>query len=309
MGVIEAVLFFLCIISPVELSSHEHRIGAILVSDKYPRCKDVNLHTERLVCEIHSQEDEMKIERFGLSGCYGSTLSCAEGDIKTCMPLMISNTLHYQCYCHLNEQGTVVSDYYWTLWGKNRFHEFIYNRKLFINNDDDHVADEYRRFAPGVQYVVANNSLPDSVFTASSHHVSSLRQSWFIPKRARIDNYFDLACAWASGKNDRDYPWLKISLPDRYQVIGVYIKQRCDYLQYPTVIDVTTSVDDVLWQDVVRGEDIATRYSSYDKQGSVRVWFSRSYTTRYWKVYIPESHVYPSLKCDLLSYVTWTCFF
>ena len=122
MAVIAAVLFFLCIISPVELTSHQHpTAGAILVSDKYPRCKDVNLHTERLVCEIHSREDEMKIERFGLSGCYGSTLSCAEGDMKTCMPLMTINTLHYQCYCHLDEQGTVVSDYYWTLWGKISF--------------------------------------------------------------------------------------------------------------------------------------------------------------------------------------------
>ena len=70
MTVIAAVVCFLGIISPVELSPHEHPTGAILVSDNYTRCKDVNLHTLRLVCEIHSQEDEMKIERFGLSGCF-----------------------------------------------------------------------------------------------------------------------------------------------------------------------------------------------------------------------------------------------
>ena len=299
MVAIRAAVCFLGMIYPVEL----FRAGAILAKDNYKRRKDVDYHNERLVCEIHSQEDEMKIERFGLSGCYGSTLSCSEDDIKTCMPLMTINALHYQCYCHLDEQGTVVSDYYWTLWEKlnNHFCSFIYKRNLVINNGHDYVAEEYRLFAPGVQYVVANNSLPDSVFTASSYF-----RLWssHAPERARIDNYFGNACAWAADNNDRDYPWLKISLPNQYQVIGVYIKQRCDHLQYPTVIDVTTSVDDVLWQDVVRGEDIATRYSSYDKQGSVRVWFSRSYTTRYWKVYIPERHVHPSLKCDLLSYVT-----
>ena len=303
MAVIGAVVRVLAIISPAELSPHHSQTGAILVSDKYPRCKDVNLHTERLVCEIHSQEDEMKIDRFGLSGCYGSTLSCAEGDIKTCMPLMTINTLHYQCYCHLDEQETVVSDYYWTLWEKNLFREFVYHRTLVIKNDEDHVAEEYRRFIPGVQYVVANNSLPDSVFTASSYWGLQSPAS-HSPARARIDDYFDPACAWASGGHDRDYPWLKITLPNQYQVIGVYIKQRCDFQQYPTVIDVTTSVDDVLWQDVVRGEDIATRYSSYDMQGSVSVWFSRSYTTLYWKIYLDETHWGPAMKCDLLGYDT-----
>ena len=179
-----AVVFFLSIICPV----FPYQTEAILVKDNYKRCKDVNLHTERLVCEIRSQEDEMKIERFGLSGCYGSTLSCAGGDIKTCMPLMTINNLHYRCYCHLDEQGTVVSDYYWTLWETNPFREFIYNRKLLINNGEDHVAEEYRRFSPGVQYVVANNSLPDSVFTASCYYALMSNHA---PERARIDDYFD----------------------------------------------------------------------------------------------------------------------
>ena len=182
---------------------------------------------------------------------------------------------------------------------KYPFREIIYSRKLFLNNDDDHVAKAYRRFAPGVQYVVANNSLPDSVFTALSYYG---RQSDHAPERARIDTYFGPACAWASG--GYNYPWLQISLPDRYQVIGVYIKQRCDHLQYPTVIDVTTSVDDVLWQDVVRGENITSRYSSYDKQGSVSVWFSREYKTQYWKIYLIEFHGGRSMKCDLLGYFT-----
>ena len=296
-----AVVFFLGIISPVELSPHEHLTGAILVSDNYPRCKDVNLHTQRLVCEIHSQEDEMKIERFGLAGCYGSTLSCAEGDIKTCMPLLTLNTLHYQCYCRLDEQNTVVSGYYWTLWEKNRFREFVYKRTLLVNDGDDYVAVEYRRFAPGVQFVVANNSLPDSVFTASSYYK---RLRYYAPERARIDNYFHYACAWGAGEGDQDNPWLKIALPDQYWVIGVYIKQRCDAPHYPTVIDVTTSVDDVLWQDVVIGENLATRYSSYDRRGSVSVWFSRSYTAPYWKIYIAERIKYSAMKCDLLSYAT-----
>ena len=275
--------------------------GDILVRDRYRRCIDVDFYTQIRVCEIRTDEDEIKIERFGLSGCYGSTLSCAEGDIKTCMPLMTINTLHYQCFCHMaGDVTSVVSDYYWTGWQKlpKHFRGFKYQRKLMISDEADYMAEEYTM---GIQYIVADNSLPDSVFTASSYWHNTDGHS---PKRARIDNYFDGgACAWAVYREIDTARWLKIALPDQYEVIGVYIRQRCDYLlQYPTVIDVTTSVDDVLWQDVVIGEDIATRYSSYDKQGSVSVWFAKSYTARYWKIYIVEFLIHPSMKCDLIGY-------
>ena len=163
------------------------------------------------------------------------------------------------------------------------------------------MAVEYRRFAPGVEYVVANNNLSDSVFTTSSYYKLQRNDA---PERAGIDSYFDRACGWGAGLNDQDYLWLINALPDQYWVIGVYIKQRCDYPQYPTVIDVTKSVDDVLWQYVVIGENIATRYSSYDKQGSVSVWFPRSYTARYWKIYISETINGVVMNCDLLSYAT-----
>ena len=66
-----------------------------------------------------TEEDKMKIERLDLLGCYGSILSCAEGDIKTCMPLLTINNLHYQCFCQMaGDVTTVVSDYYWTGFSK-----------------------------------------------------------------------------------------------------------------------------------------------------------------------------------------------
>ena len=127
------VVFIACLIPCVELSALP--TGAILVSNNYTRCKDLNLHTQKLMCEIHSQEDEMTIERFGLSGCYGSTLTCTEGDIKTCMPLMTLNNLHFQCYCHLEEKGIIIaSDYYWSAWKKltRHFRGFFYRCRLSI---------------------------------------------------------------------------------------------------------------------------------------------------------------------------------
>ena len=62
-------------------------------------CSDIDFHTQRRLCEMIS-EDETNIERFGLSECYGSTLSCAEGDIKKCMPLI---TINNQCFCLISE--------------------------------------------------------------------------------------------------------------------------------------------------------------------------------------------------------------
>ena len=286
------------------LSLNIHLAGDVLVKGSYIPCSDVDFNIQSRVCKIRTEEDEMKIERFGLSGCYGSTLSCTEVETKTCMPLLTINNLHYQCFCSTpGDVNSVVSHYYWAGWQKlpKPFREFIYQRKLMINNGADYVAEEYSRVSVDVQYVVADNSLSDSVFTASSHY----NNKYDTPaKRARIDNYFSRACAWLAQDTSIDSaPWLQITLPVQFEVIGVYIKQRCDSnrLQYPTVIDVTTSVDDTSWQAVVKGENIATRYSSYDKQGSVSVWFSRSYTTRYWKINIVEFHDYPAMKCDLIG--------
>ena len=276
--------------------------GILLIQTNYTACEDVEIYNQRLVCEIHSQEDEIKIERFGLSGCYGSTLSCAEGDIKTCMPLMTLNTLHYQCFCHSEQianQEHLVSDYYWTDWQKLARHVagFIYIRKLMINNGTECVAEEYSRTLR-VQYIVSDYDLPDSVFSASAVWNNAIDTHG--PHRARLDNYTTYGCGWTGARSN---PWLKITLPDQYKVMGIYIKQRCDHLQYPTVIDVITSVDDVLWQDVVKGENITSRYSSYDLEGSVSVWFSKAYTTRYWKIYIVEFEWHPAMKCDLIGHV------
>ena len=292
--------FALLLMSISYSKSTIYPIGAILVSNKYPRCKDVNLHTASLVCEIHSQEDEMKIERFGLSGCYGSTLSCAEGDIKTCMPLMTINNLHYKCYCHSDEKWIAINyNFYWSQWTKLNitFRAFRYKRGLIIDTGNEYLAEEYRYSVPDRDvYIVANYSLPDSVYSASS------AESNHCPERARIDNYFNPPCSWAA--SDFVHPLPKISLPSEYLVTGVYIQKRCDvpHVQYPTMVDVMTSFDDVIWETVVSGYDITEGYSSDDETGYVKIWFSMIYNRKYWKVIISEYERWPSMMCDLLGY-------
>ena len=76
-------------------------VGAVLVNNKYRLCREVNLETHRLVCEVTTEEEERK-KRYLISGggCYSPTLTCPPGDIKTCMPIMTINSMHYQCFCH-----------------------------------------------------------------------------------------------------------------------------------------------------------------------------------------------------------------
>ena len=294
-----AIIVILCLISRMELSLYP--TGAVLARNNYTRCKDVNLHRQRLVCEIHSQEDEMKIERFGLSGCYGSTLPCAEGDVKTFMPLMTLNTLHYQCYCNSDEQNSNFNyDYYWSQWEKlnKHFREFMYTRTLIIDNGLDHVAEEYGRYIPDIVYIVANYSLPDSVYTSSSEF-----DAYHLPMRARIDDYLVWPCGWTANENELS-PWLKISLPNEYVITGVYLGKRCDEAQYPTRVDVMTSEDDSIWQSVVSGADITERYNSDENDAFVNIWFSKMYTTLYWRIIILDFVNYPSMKCDLRGYLT-----
>ena len=142
---------------------------------------------------------------------------------------------------------------------------------------------------------MSNTSLsPATVYSASSEYGSR-----WAAQNAHLD-YFGEFCGWSAAGADKDYPWLKISLPIPYIVVGVYIMQRCDFLQYPKVVDVRTSNDDETWQDVVIAEDISTRYSSYD--GSVSIWFSTTFSSRYWEISIVSYVRHPFMKCDLLGY-------
>ena len=292
-----SVVLFISRILEVDLSIYP--TGAILVRGSYSRCKDIVLHKESIVCEIHNQEDERKIEGFGLSGCYGSTLSCPEGDIKTCMPLMTISVLHYQCFCHFIETDTPVENkYYWSDWIllEEHFRVFRYKRQLMVDNGGTSLVDEYSRIYDPVIYIVANTSLsPEIVYSASSQH-NTVHQ----PAKAHLDYFGNSCSSWAAGSDPN--PWLKISLPTSFSVLGVYIMQRCDRLQYPTVVDVTTSTDDVTWHDVVIAEDIESRYSSYDNYGSVSIWFPTRLESQYWKIFIVSYVAYPSMRCDLIGH-------
>ena len=211
------------------------------------------------------------------------------------MPLMTINTLHYQCYCQSDEEGIKINNVYqWSQWVElsHNFKDFRYTRRLMIDNGNDYVAEEYSRHI--TYFIVANFSLPDSVYSASSEHDANHGAI-----RARIDNYFDVPCCWSARGSEQD-PWLMISLPKEYVIKGAYIKRRCDYHnQYPTMVDVMTSSNKLTWESVVSGDNIEL---SSDDTAFVNIWFSKKYISKYWRVIISAFVSHPSMKCDLLGY-------
>ena len=148
--------------------------------------------------------------------------------------------------------------------------------------------------------IVSTHNLPDSVYTASSYE--DVNHEAY---RARIDNYFSLACAWQADLANDANPWLAITLPTEYLIKGMVIKKRCDPPydnQYVTMVTVTTSHDDVTYQDVVAREDLSDGYHS---DLSAHLLFPQVYTTRFWMIHINAHNIGATMKCDLLQISDW----
>ena len=84
-------------------------IGNILLSESYTTCQSLFLNQDRLICEIHSKEDENNLVCLGLSNCKMPVTLCPDGSInKTCFPLRDDNSLSYLCICHSNRRAESI---------------------------------------------------------------------------------------------------------------------------------------------------------------------------------------------------------
>ena len=276
------------------IRSLDESMAAILVSQSHKLCRLSDPHFEIPVCEIEDSRDQQVIESFMRTSCY-SPPSCTVGDRAVCHPLMTVNTLDYQCFCR-SQYITVDTASFWTDWeflskNERRSRQFRYRRQLLAGEGNDCISEEYKLDV--IQYLVSDNNLPDSVYDGASY------TALHAPHRARIDNYFDYSCGWSG----HPYNDLIITLPESelYYVSGVLIKQRCDHLQWPTLVQVAASDDGQTWF-IVMTTDISDAYSSYDGLGSVSIWLDRAYVNNFWKITILESHKHPAMKCDLIGY-------
>ena len=278
--------------------SHLKALGEILFSESFPACKFMDLNLGRIICEIRSGEDENNIACLGVSSCKMPVTLCPDGSInKTCYPLKDDHDLSYQCICHSKKRSeSIVPVTEWTAWmtSTSPYQSFISERSLIVPSLDWTVFKEFSVYRPEV-YIISNDQLsPLSVYSASSYHNDA-----FKAYKASID-YIDYSgvCSW--GAENMHVSWLQMSLPAEYEVIGAYIKQRCDFPQYVTRVKISRSANGVSWQTVIESEDLT--YDSYDQQGSCSVLFPQTYTDRFWRIHVLAYERHPSMKADLIGY-------
>ena len=76
------------------------------------------------------------------------------------------------------------------------FRRLLFKQVLLFDNDPDYIAEEYSAVPVKLDYIVSDNHLDDSVFTASS--TLSYSNVPHAPEKARLDKYFDTPCCWAA---------------------------------------------------------------------------------------------------------------
>ena len=294
------VILILTFIHTIVTCSVGNIAGQILLSESYKTCQSLDLNQDRVICEIHSEEDTINLVCLGLSNCKMPVTLCPDGSInKTCFPLRDDNSLSYQCICHSNRRAeSIVPVTEWTTWttSTNPYQSFKYERNLIVPNLAWVVLQEFSHFRPTNVYIISHYQLsPSSVYSASSTHSSG-----YAPQKASIDSIVSQECSWAAASNPS---WLQMTLPTEYVVVGSIIKQRCDLrdgFQYATRVKITRSVDGVSWLTVIESEDLI--YDSYDAQGSCSVWFPQAFTDRFWRLHILLYERHPSMKADLIGY-------
>ena len=261
-----------------------------MMNGTYPSCRDVDLSSKLAVCELGNDDD--------VTSLYGSTYiranlhACPDGSSKkVCYPRIREGfDLFYSCVCRSGVQYPEnVTTILWSSWEEiTPPVEGVYYAIRLMIDGGECITREFILNKP----IISGFGLPDSVFTASSNY-----NAINFPHQARFGAYF-VTCGWNAHPSDTE-PWLAITLPAaNYAISGVLIKKRCTIPEhFVKRVTISTSVDDVTWQDVIADEDLA-----YGSDILAGVWFSAGYTARYWKI-IAKVFAPPhaSMKCDLIG--------
>ena len=266
---------------------------AALINRTYPSCDQRNLSAELPICQI---DGENTVDTcYAPPGRLPALPACPDGTWnRTCYPRTSVNMIYMNCVCHSVVQVTEnIRETHFENWQKldPPVNGAYYRRRLMM--DTECIGQELVKIF--LNPIVKAHSLLDSVYTSSSFY-----ENGHEAHRARIDNYLTACCGWASGPGDLSNPWLAITLPTEYLIKGMMIKKRCDPPktdQYVTKVTVTTSHDDVTYQDVVAREDLS---AGYDADITAYIVFTQVYTTRFWLIQVNAYNVYPAMKCDLL---------
>ena len=292
------VWFYLFIMAQIESSSAtcdgELSLAgpkmAAMMNRSYPACRAVDIRFSIPICEI-GEHDVTDICRTTADTIPCLKSACPDGSWnRTCYPVPRNDVIYaFSCVCHSAAHIWNAADAratYWSDWKAlgPLIDGAFYTRNLMMEGGQC-IAHEFIKMS----FIVAGDELPDSVYTASTSYTGD-----YLPYKARLTN----ACAWVYHSTDPD-KWLGITLPKQYLIKGCVISRMCS-ARYVTMVTVSTSDDDVIWRDVIVGEDLSTLYDSYD---AAHIWFDESYTSLSWKISMLSSSVgLPRVKADLIGH-------
>ena len=206
---LEFVLPFL--VSGIHLSSGDSNAEQIILALNFQISKDVDLKSNHLICEIHS-EDYVFVRS---SGCEMPEPLCPDGSInKTCFPMRDDKILNCQCICHSRRRADfIVPVTEWTTWAAstNSYQPFAGERSLILPLVNQAVVQEFRSMDV---FKISYYNLPSSVSSASS---TSAGHEAFI---AHLNFGSVGPCTWLGTGST---PWIQMTLLAQYVVVGAVI--------------------------------------------------------------------------------------
>ena len=264
---------------------------AAMINRNYTLCRDVDFKFELPICEV--KEEVGDTSHHAADRLPALHTPCPDGTWnRTCYPRSTpGDVYHMNCVC----QSFVpipgdVRDTYWSDFETLTppVNGVFYTRNLTMEGGQC-ITQELIKMGP----VVSSYGLPDTVTVYTS---SSIYSGHYYEYKARLD-FLEAACAWRPSASDPD-PWLGITLPNDYIIKGSLFDRTCFPDDYVTIATVSTSYDDVTWHVVADKEDVSTLYDADDQ---AYIWFTGSYISRYWKIYLKDGAVDPHVKADLIG--------
>ena len=240
----------------------------------YPACRNIDLRLQLFICEVGEGDT--------FTSSTADPIPCPDGSWnKICYPVPRNNVIYaLSCVCRSIVNIWNAPDVRNTSWSNWEIvaepESWAYQVRRLMMEGGDCIAREFIKIRP----VISGYNLPDSVYTASSSYSAD-----FAPYKANMNSYLTGSCAWVPQSQDT-IRWLGITLPGGYITKGAVVSRKCSFgMEYPTVVNVTTSHDDVTWVSVVEGVDLMTLYGDTH---DAYIWFATTYTTRFWKIYMVE---------------------
>ena len=125
--------------------TYQTSLRSLVATTRFPACSSVDMENERLVCEVTTYANKMKIFCLLSDVCYpADETPGGHWPNKTCYPLRNSAAIQYDCVCHPPLRNTaILSPPEWTEWQETVSNE-QFNRQRRLLGYHACAAQEYK---------------------------------------------------------------------------------------------------------------------------------------------------------------------